>query len=247
MKYALITGSSKGVGRSIALNLAKHGYTIFINYISDTQNAEQVMDEIKAQGGTSYLVPGDVSSEADVKIIFENIIKITNQLDVLVNNAAIDSAKLIEEASVEELKKIIAVDLVGPILMSKFALPFLKKAEKSQIINIGSRLGKEKTSPTTGAYGASKAGLIKFSQVCVLEWSKYGIKVNVINPSLMDTNLTRNINMADDKFQGEAEKNPMKRNCTPEDIANVVEFLISPKAEFINGEVIGVNGGGNLL
>jgi 3-oxoacyl-[acyl-carrier protein] reductase len=253
-KIALITGGSRGIGRATALTLAKDGYDICINYISNDSKALEVQSEILALGRTAYLLKGDISSENDVKAIFEKFTEISDKLDLLVNNAGIDHALMIEDYTIDQMREVVDVVLIGKMIMTKYALPYLKKSESPKIINVASRMGREKTIETIGAYGPAEAGVIKFTQCCALEFAKYNIKVNCVAPGLTRTDLTNDIlvkeegsqEKADEIWELLASKNPSHRVGQPQDTANVVSFLASDKADYINGEYIGINGGSNL-
>lgn len=245
-KIALVTGSARGIGRAIAETLSADGYEVIVHCLNSTKLAEEVVGKINEKGGKAYLVTGDISTESGVKSIFEQITKITNKLDLLVNNAAIDYGLLIENYDFEKMRKVIDVTLLGTMVMTLFALPFLKKGAKPSIVNISSRMGKEKTIKTIGAYGPAKAGVNKFTQCCALEFAPYKIRVNCVAPGLTDTILSRTISPDQGFWDKQAELNPRGRVGQPQDIANTVSFLASDKADYINGETVGVNGGSTL-
>lgn len=254
-KIAFVTGASRGIGRAIATTLAKDGYDICINYRSNSSKAEEVKKEIESLGQKAYLFQGDVSKEDDVKKMFEEFSLISDKLDVLVNNAGVYPASMIEDYTIDQMREIVEVVLIGKMIITKYALPYLKKSNSPKIINIASRMGREKTTETIGAYGPAEAGVIKFTQCCALEFSKYNIKVNCVAPGLTRTDLTNDNfvrqegsqEKADKLWQISADENPSHRVGLPQDIANVVSFLASEKADYINGEYIGVNGGSNLV
>ncbi len=144
------------------------------------------------------------------------------------------------------MRRIVETNLIGVFIVTKTLLPLLKKSDYPSIINIASRMGQEKTSINTGAYGPAKAGVIKFTKCCALEFARYGIRVNAVLPGLTETDMVKSI-YPEGKFWEEAAlKNPRRRVGKPEDIANIVSFLASDEADYINGETIGVNGGSNL-
>lgn len=245
-KIALVTGSSRSIGKAIALTLAKDGYDIIVHYQKSIDRAHEVMNEAEKFGIKAYLVQGDLTKDTDVEKIFTEISSYTDTLDVLVNNAGFDYGYMIEEYTMEQMRYIIDIVLTSKIAMTKAALPYLKKSSYPSIVNIASRMGKEKTIETVGAYGPAEAGVIKFTQCCALEFRKDNIRVNCVAPGLTDTDLTRSI-MPDEKdWETLAKNNPRKRVGKPQDIANLVSFLVSDKADYINGETIGVNGGSNL-
>ncbi|MFQ5492924.1 MAG: SDR family NAD(P)-dependent oxidoreductase [Candidatus Dojkabacteria bacterium] len=244
-KIALVTGSSKGIGRAIALELAKEGFDLFIHFNKSKSDAYQVSREVRTLGRNSIVIQADVSDDKAVADMFKKIEEYTDKLDLVVNNAGFDYGKLIEEYTLKEMRYVIDVVLFSKLSVTKYALPLLKNSPDPRIVNIASRMGKEKTIPTIGAYGPAAAGVIKFTQASALEFSEYGINVNCVAPGLTDTGLTRSI-LSDEDFDQAAEANPSGRVGHPDDIAGVVSFLASTKASYINGETIGVNGGSNL-
>jgi NAD(P)-dependent dehydrogenase (short-subunit alcohol dehydrogenase family) len=247
MKYAMVTGGSRGIGKAISIQLAKDGFDVFINYQKNQKAADEVIADIKKEGRQGYAFIGDVSSESDMKKVFVEVSKTSNKLDILVNNAGTDLGKMIEDFTIEEMKMIVDINLIGVFICTKIFLPLLKKSSSAQIINISSRMGKEKIIETIGAYGPAKAGVIKFTQCCALEFMKYKIRANAVLPGLTDTDLNRSLYPENDFWEAMAKKNPSGRVGQPQDVANVVSFLASENGSYINGETIGVNGGSNLV
>lgn len=246
MKTALVTGSSRSIGKAIALQLAHDGYNIFVHYKKENNKALQTQAEIEKLGQKAYLVQADVTADNDLKKMFEEINKITDTLDVVVNNVGFDYAYMIEDYTLEQINYMINVNLISKMMITKYALPFLMKSKTPTIINIASRMGKEKTIETVGAYAPAEAGIIKFTQCCALEFSKYSIRVNCVAPGLTRTGLTENIFKTEGEWEAFSKKNPSHRVGMPQDVANVVSFLASDKSSYINGETLGVNGGSNL-
>jgi 3-oxoacyl-[acyl-carrier protein] reductase len=244
-KYALVTGGSRGIGRAISLTLAQDGYDILVNYNKDDSAAEKIKKEIETLGRKCFLFKCDLTHDASVIKMFKDISTKVDKLDVLVNNAGYDYAKLIEDYSMEEIRYVIDLVLTAKIHTAKLALKLLRKSDYASIINIASRMGKEKTIPTIGAYGPAEAGVIKFTQCSALEFKDNNIRVNCVAPGLTRTQLTEDL-LSDDEFLAAGKANPLGRVGKPEDIANVVSFLVSRNADYINGETIGVNGGSNL-
>ena len=244
----MVTGASRGIGRAIALTLATDGFNIFVNYRSSKEKAEEVASEIKALGREAYLIQADVTKQSDVVGMFAELKKVTEELNVLVNSAGFDYGYTIEEYTMEQMRYVIDSVLLSKIAVTKSALPFLKNAPYPSIINIASRMGGPKTIAGVAPYAAGEAGVIKFTQCCALEFKDYRIRVNCIAPGLTDTDLNRIQMKLDQNFLDAAAKsNPSGRIGRPQDIANVVSFLVSEKASYINGETIGVNGGSVLV
>lgn len=244
-KIALVTGSGRGIGRATALTLAQDGFDVIVNYQKNEKTANEVVEEIKKLGRESFAVQADLSKDEEVERMFVAIGKKVDHLDLVVNNAGYDYAKLIEDYTMTEMRYIVDLVLIAKFSVTKFALPLLKKSPKASIINIASRMGKEKTIATIGAYGPAEAGVIKFTQCCALEFAKYKIRVNCVAPGLTRTDLTEGL-FDDATFESIGKTNPSHRVGKPQDIANTISFLASDKSEYINGETIGVNGGSNL-
>ncbi|KXK26699.1 MAG: 3-oxoacyl-(acyl-carrier-protein) reductase FabG [candidate division WS6 bacterium OLB20] len=252
---ALVTGASKGIGKAIALRLAHDGFNIIVHYNRSQKEAQNVSEEIRKTGRESWIVQADLADDTSVREMFNTIADDHDSLDLLVNNAGMDHAKMIEDYTLEEMREVIDVVLFGKISCTKLALPLLKKSQNPGIINIASRMGKEKTIPTIGAYGPAEAGVIKWTQCCALEFAQHRIRVNCVAPGLTRTSLTEDIFL--DESDGDTDKaesiwnemaarNPSHRVGKPDDVAGVVSFLASDDASYINGETIGVNGGSNL-
>lgn len=244
-KIALVTGSGRGIGRATAITLAHDGFDVIVNYQKNEKTANEVVEEIKKIGRESFSVQADLSKDDQVEKMFAEISKKVDHLDLVINNAGFDYAKTIEDYTMEEMRYIVDLVLIAKFSVTKFALPLLKKSSKASIVNIASRMGKEKTIVTIGAYGPAEAGVIKFTQCCALEFAPYNIRVNCVAPGLTRTDLTEGL-FDDATFETIGKTNPSHRVGKPQDIANMVSFLASDKAEYINGEAIGVNGGSNL-
>jgi len=245
-KFALVTGSGRGIGKAVAVQLAKDGFTIFVHFRQNEKKAGETAQEIEKYS-KAYLAKGELTDDKQRQNIFKQIQKVTDSLDVLVNSAGFDYGYLIEDYTLEQVEYLTDINLVQKIMMTKYALPFLKKSGSPAIINISSRMGKEKTIRGIGAYGPAEAGVIKFTQCCALEFSEYKIRVNCVAPGLTDTEMSRSITTDQKVWDALAKTNPSGRVGQPQDIANVVSFLVSEKANYINGETIGVNGGSNLV
>jgi 3-oxoacyl-[acyl-carrier protein] reductase len=244
-KYALVTGASRGIGKAIAISLAKAGYNIIIHYNNRQDAATETAHEVEKQGRLPYLIQADLTDDHAIENMFRSIEKFTDHIDCLINNAGGDIEKTIEEFDINEMRYVIELILVSKINITKHCLKLLKKSKNPCIVNISSRLGREKTIETIGAYGPAQAGVMKFTQVSALELAQYKIRVNCVAPGLTRTDLSRSFKSTD--FEKAASLNPSGRVGEPEDIANIVKFLVSEESNYINGEIIGVNGGSNLV
>jgi 3-oxoacyl-[acyl-carrier protein] reductase len=244
-KYALVTGSSRGIGRAIAIQLANDGYDVFVQYRSEIEKAQEVLTAIEEAGQRGFLLQADVTIDTDLEKMFSALAETTSSLNVLVNNVGFDYGYLFEDYSTEQIRYLIDVNLTQKMMVTKYALPFLKESSPASIVNLSSRMGKEKTIKTISAYGPPEAGVIKFTQCCALEFAPYRIRVNCVAPGLTKTDLPMGI-LTDEDWDAAAENNPSGRVGEPQDIANLVSFLVSDRASYINGETIGINGGSNL-
>lgn len=240
-KIALITGASSGIGAEIAIVLARQNFNICINFSKSVNKAKTVKDIIEKNGGMAIIYRADITKESQVKKMFNYINDTFGLLDVLVNNAGIYSPDFIENYSHTNWQKIINTNLCGKILCTKYAVPLLKKSFFPKIINIASRSA-TKPSRESSAYCCAASAIVMLSKVSALELEKYNIKVNTISPGLTKTNMTKSI-CSTMEFENYINDNPSHRIGLPSDVANVVSFLVSEKADFINGENINVSGG----
>lgn len=240
-KVVLITGGTRGIGKSIVSVFAKNGYDVVINYVNSDEIAYNLKQMIEEKYGVNVLlVKADVSNEEQVKNMINYTIKTFGRIDCLVNNAGICKDTVIEEKNIEDFKNIINVNLVGPFLTSKYAYPFLKKQTNSSIINISSTNGIDTYYPESMDYDASKAGLISLTKNLAVNFAP-DIRVNAVAPGWTKTDMTKDI---DPKYQKQEESKILLNHfAEPEEIANVVYFLASDSASYINSEIIRVDGG----
>lgn len=236
MTTALVTGSSRGIGRAIAMQLARDGMNVVVNYSKDREGAEQTVRKIKKLGRDAVAVAADVSDYEEVKVLVEAAAKKFGGIDVLVNNAGINRKFYVDELSPEEWEEMMGVNVDGAFYCAKEALPYLKKS-KGCIVNVSS-MAAFKGSARNAHYGTSKAALIGLTKSLARELAKSGIRVNAVAPGYVMTDLLKGRNME------ELVKDvPLGRAARPEEIADVVSFLASEKASYITGEVLCVNGG----
>ena len=240
-KVALVTGSTSGIGRQIAKQLSEEGAKVVINYAHNEELAKETMLLFNSYLDNILLVKADISKEDEVKKMFQKIKDNFGKLDFLVNNAAYDKILSLEDLTPEEFKKELDVNLVARWMCIKYAIPLFKKSDYPRIVNIASRLGQRPMYDSL-AYCCSEAATIMLSKVSALELSKYNIKVNTVSPSLTLTPLGKK-SYTEEEIKKTAEKNPSKRLGECEDTANLVLFLLSQEADYINGENINVNGG----
>ncbi len=240
-RVALITGATSGMGQQMAKQLLEEGANVVINYAHNEENAKQTLELFKEYENNILMVKADISDEEQVKDMFKQVEEKYGKLDFLVNNAAYDKILSVEDLTPEEFRKELDVNLVARWMCIKYAIPLFKKSDYPRVVNIASRLG---TRPMTEslAYCTCEAATIMLTQVCALELSKYNIKVNTVSPSLTLTPLAKQ-SYTEEEIKETAMKNPSKRLGECEDTANVVLFLLSKEADYINGENINVNGG----
>lgn len=236
---ALITGSSRGIGKAIAKSYLEHGAEVILNCYHNVVQGRQTLEELSKYGKCTLQV-FDVGDEKAVKAAFANIAELYKRIDVLVNNAAIIHDRTIEKMTVEEWNEVIRTNLCGPFLCTRAALPLLKAAKNASIINISSVIG-QRGGFGQANYATSKAGLIGFTKTAALELAKYNICVNAIAPGFVKTDLLSNV--PTQVLEKIIQDTPQGRLGTPEEIAHLATYLASPGSRFVTGQVFAINGG----
>jgi NAD(P)-dependent dehydrogenase (short-subunit alcohol dehydrogenase family) len=235
-KWALVTGASKGVGRGIALELAKEGANVAINYNSDETGARATAAEVAALGVDTLIVQGNVAVAADVERMFGTL---TN-LDILVNNAGVQTWKALLDLTEAEWDRVLDTNLKGCFLCTQQAARLMKDTGGGSIINIGS--GSNKLAfPHLVDYTASKGGIEMFTKVAACELGKYKIRVNCVAPGAIEIERTKQ--EAGDYAGTWAALTPLGRVGQPQDIGRATVFFASPMAEFVTGQTLWVDGG----
>lgn len=237
-KVALVTGASRGIGRAIAMELAKNKVSVVINYNRDEKEAAAVAEEIKKLGVDSMTIKADVSNFEECAAMIENVKKRFEYLDILVNNAGALSDKTLKNMTKEQWNLVVRTNLDGTFNVTKNSLPLMQ--DGGRIINISSVVGINGNFGQTN-YAASKAGIIGFTKSLAKELGKRRITVNAVAPGFVETQMTKNIPFIRRRIM--LAMIPLGRPGLPEDIANLVGFLASDKASYITGEVICVDGG----
>lgn len=239
-KVALITGATRGIGKQIAITLAKEGYNIALNYRKENEELEQVKKELEESNVEVLAVQGDVSSFEDCENFVKQVIEKFGKIDVLVNNAGITKDMLLMRMKKEDFEQVIDVNLVGIFNVTKNAISYMLKARSGRIINISSVVGISGNAGQTN-YSASKAGIIGFTKSLAKEVASRNILVNSVAPGFIETSMTE---VLKDEVKEEIAKNiPLNRMGTSQDVANIVKFLASDESSYITGQVIQVDGG----
>jgi|TARA_Y100000310_G_scaffold345748_1_gene469201 3-oxoacyl-[acyl-carrier protein] reductase len=237
-KTALITGASRGIGKGIALELARNNANVIINYNKNKQEADKVVEEVKKLGVKGIALKADVSNFDEVKSMVNKIEAEFKRVDILVNNAGIVRDKTLKNMAIDDWHAVINTNLNGVFYVTKLVLPLMK--EGSRIINISSIIGQYGNFGQSN-YAAAKAGIIGLSKTLAKELGKKKITVNVIAPGFVKTDITKNIPLFKKKII--KYMTPLNEEGNPEDIANVVVFLASEKSRYMTGSVINIDGG----
>lgn len=243
-KTALVTGASKGIGGGIANELAARGAAVIVNYAHDRDGAEAVVNTIKNAGGHAMAIQADVTKSADVSRLFDQATKAFGLIDIVVNNAGVYLTMPIAELTEEEFYREMNVNLLGPLLVIREALPHFRPTGGS-IVNIGSGASRSQP-PGYSIYSASKAGLDAVTGVLAKELAPRGIRVNSVNPGATLSEGTKTANLygvGNDIEKHLVSMTPLGRIGKPEDIAKVVAFLASDDAGWLTGEIILASGG----
>ena len=240
--YVLVTGGSRGIGRAIVLKFSSEGYYVIFTYLSRLDAANETLRMLRSVGGDGFYIRMDVSDELSVRKCYEVVSSKIPYLNVLVNNAGILSMKGIDELDLDEWERVLRVNLTGTFLVTKYFLPLLRKAPWASIVNIASLAGQTGHSITSVAYCAAKAGVIGLTRRLATELAPK-IRVNAVAPSVIVTDMVRDVLDTPEKRKRVAEMHPLKDVGKPEDVAEAVYFLATPKSRFITGQVLGINGG----
>ncbi|GAB1428928.1 3-oxoacyl-[acyl-carrier-protein] reductase [Aminivibrio sp.] len=240
IKTALVTGGTRGIGRAIVKKLAGSGYQVYFTYVSRPELAEAVCAEVAAEGGTARGFLLDASDWDAVEGFFAEHIKDKVDLEVLVNNAGITKDGLIMRMKREQWEQVIQINLTGAFVCLQQAAKIMLKQRKGRIVNISSVVGQMGNAGQSN-YCASKAGLIGLTKAAALELGSRGITVNAVAPGFIETDMTETLPQdVRDKY---LERIPLGRLGSAQAIADAVAYLASDQAEYITGQVLGINGG----
>jgi len=241
-KVAVVTGASKGIGAAIAKSLASEGAAVVVNYASSKTGADNVVTEITGGGGTAVAVQTDMAKPAEVEHLFTETKRSFGRLDILVNNAGIYEFAPIEDVTAEFFEKQFRLNVLGLLLASRAAVNLFDSAGGS-IVNISSvvsTLG----FPNASVYSGTKGAVDAITRSLAKELGPRGIRVNAINPGMVETEGTHSAGIAESEMRRQVEaQTPLGRIGTPRDIAGMAVFLASPEASWITGETFVISGG----
>ena len=239
-KIAVVTGGTRGIGFAIAKSLAEEGAVPLLTYVSNDVAASEALKELQVIQPQTKVLKFDASSESQVKDIFESFLKQSEKIDILVNNAGITKDNLLARMKEEEWDSVIQVNLKSVFLMSRAVMRPMMKQKGGCIINIASIVA-ESGNPGQTNYTAAKGGMISFTKSLAREIASRAITVNAITPGYIETDMTAHL--PEKTKQVMLAHIPLGRLGRPEDVGNLVSYLASPRAAYITGQVIGINGG----
>lgn len=243
MKVAIVTGSSRGIGKACALRLAKNGFTVVINYSHSESEAKNVLNEIESFGGSGMIYRADVSKLDEVKAMMRDVSKTYGQIDVLVNNAGIVRDEYLLMLNPETLDKCFDLNVKGYFYCAQQAVLKMFRKKSGVVINMSSVSGILALAGQS-VYSATKGAVNSLTQTMAKELAPYGIRVNAVAPGFIETEMLNAL--SDEKKQEYLNAIPMHRLGTVEDVANVVSMLASDAASYITGQIITVDGGISL-
>lgn len=237
-QVALVTGAGRGIGRAVAVALARTGRHVIVNYRSNDEAAAETLRLIEVDGGTAELSAFDVTDEAAVTEAVGALLARHGHIDVLVNNAGIRNDMLMVWMTLPDWRSVVDTSLTGFFLVTRLIVKEMVVRRSGRIVNISSTAGQSGVAGQVN-YSAAKAGLIGATQALAREVAKRNVTVNAVAPGWIETDMTEDI-----PKDAIVKEIPMKRLGRPEDVAAAVLFLCSAEAAYITGQVIGVNGGG---
>ncbi|HEX6031198.1 MAG TPA: SDR family oxidoreductase [Tepidiformaceae bacterium] len=249
-RVALVTGGGRGIGRAISMGLAEDGAAVAVNYRRDEDAAHEAVAAIEAAGGRAKAYHASVDSFEEDQAMVEAILKDFGHVDILVNNAGIASrGQSVADTDPAEMERVVRTHAFGPHYLSKLVLPSMREQPRGDIVMISSAATKN-FAGNGAPYNMGKAAMEALALTLYKEERKNSIHVNIVAPGLVETEMGKRLARATTGVQDIHEldaRSPFSRVCQPEDIANVVRFVVSDRAGYVTGERIYVDGGGNLF
>lgn len=241
-RVAVVTGSAQGIGRAIALTLARQGASVVVNYQRSKEEAQQTVEMIRELGGRATAVAADVSSPKEIQAMLVAATQF-GLPDILVNNAGIPFYQLCQDTSLEEWEKMLHLNLTSTFLCTQQALPYLLRSPSGRIVNVASLWGVTGAAGES-AYAAAKGGMIAFTKSLAQELGRTGITVNAVAPGAIATHMLDTLSEAEITLL--KTEIPAGRIGTPEDVAYAVAFFASPQSSYITGQILQISGGWHL-
>lgn len=239
-KVALITGSSRGIGKATALHLAEDRVNIVVNYLNNSKGAEETVQEIRKMGYKAFTFQADIRNFEETQKLVNFTVEKFGKIDILVNNAGIVQDRTLQKMSLEEWDNVIRTNLTGVFYCSKLVTQEMVKQKSGRIINICSVIGQIGNFGQTN-YAATKAGILGFTKSLALEMAGLGITVNAVCPGFIETDMVRKL---PDKIKEEVlQRIPLKRFGQPREVAELIAFLASERSSYITGQTFSINGG----
>jgi 3-oxoacyl-[acyl-carrier protein] reductase len=239
-RVAIVTGGGRGIGRAVAVRLAKEGANVAITYRSNDAAAEEAAEEVRAAGAQSEIFQGDVATPEDVAALFEGVGEALGRVEILVNNAGLTRDNLMMRMKESEFDEVLRTNLKGTYLCTRAALRPMIRARWGRIVNISSVVGLVGNAGQAN-YAASKAGIIGFTKSVAREVAQRGITANVVAPGYVETELTQSL--TDDIKDQIKSQVPAGRFAEAEEVAGVVAFLAGEDAGYVTGQALAVDGG----
>jgi glucose 1-dehydrogenase len=242
-KVAIVTGAATGIGQAIAIRFAQEGASVVVDYVGDPNTPNETEDAIKKFGGKTIAVAADVSKPDQVQHLIDTTVSTYGRLDIVVNNAGIEKKFAFVDYPIEVVQKILAVNLVGPFLVSQAAArQMIQQGQGGRIINISS-IHEDLPMPTNAAYCASKGGLRMLTRTIAVELAKHNITVNNIGPGAVFTPIDADIEVQPELEKALMAEIPLNRWGKPEEIAGLAVYLASEEAAYVTGSTYFIDGG----
>ena len=242
-KVAIVTGTSSGIGKAIALAFAREGAAVMVDYLGNQDDAEAVVAQIEDAGGKALAVRADVTGQEDVENLVRETVEEFGRLDIMVNNAGIEDQMPFLKTPLEVWDKVISVNLTGPWLgCQEAAKRMVDQGGPGRIINISS-IHEERSMPTNAPYCAAKGGLRMLTRTVAVELAPYGITVNNIAPGAVETPINVNLKENPDQMQKLLSEIPLGRMGKPEEVADLASYLASDASAYVTGSTFFIDGG----